>query len=160
MDKETDKFSLKRDLGFFSALSTVMGLVIGGGVFFKISSVTAATGSPSLTIFVWILAGFITINAGLTIAELAAALPVAGGIYKYIEYIYGKVPAFLLAWHSPSSTILPVFQHYRSSLRPKSSTSAIFQLIGRFLLPLPWQSSYLRSIYLVPRLVELFSRFL
>ncbi|HIY92219.1 APC family permease [Companilactobacillus sp. HBUAS56275] len=98
MNKETDKFSLKRDLGFFSALSTVMGLVIGGGVFFKISSVTAATGSPSLTIFVWLLAGFITINAGLTIAELASAIPVAGGIYKYIEYIYGKVPAFLLAW--------------------------------------------------------------
>jgi len=98
MNEETDKFSLKRDLGFFPALSTVMGLVIGGGVFFKISSVTAATGSPSLTILVWILAGFITINAGLTIAELASALPIAGGIYKYIEYIYGKVPAFLLAW--------------------------------------------------------------
>ena len=96
MEKETDK--LKRELGFFPALSTVMGLVIGGGVFFKISSVTAATGSASLTIFVWLLAGFITINAGLTIAELAAALPVAGGIYKYIEYIYGKVPAFMLAW--------------------------------------------------------------
>lgn len=98
MNEEKDKFSLKRDLGFFPALSTVMGLVIGGGVFFKISSVTAATGSASLTITVWLLAGFITINAGLTIAELASALPVAGGIYKYIEYIYGKVPAFLLAW--------------------------------------------------------------
>ncbi|CAJ1181735.1 amino acid permease family protein [Companilactobacillus paralimentarius DSM 13238 = JCM 10415] len=98
MNEKTDKFSLKRDLGFFPALSTVMGLVIGGGVFFKISSVTAATGSASLTIFVWLLAGFITINAGLTVAELASAIPVAGGIYKYIEYIYGKVPAFLLAW--------------------------------------------------------------
>lgn len=98
MKEESDKFSLKRDLGFFPALSTVMGLVIGGGVFFKISSVTAATGSANLTLLVWLLAGFITINAGLTIAELAAALPVAGGIYKYIEYIYGKVPAFLLAW--------------------------------------------------------------
>ncbi|GEO58820.1 APC family permease [Companilactobacillus bobalius] len=98
MNEETDNFSLKRDLGFFPALSTVMGLVIGGGVFFKISSVTAATGSASLTIFVWLLAGFITINAGLTVAELASAIPVAGGIYKYIEYIYGKVPAFLLAW--------------------------------------------------------------
>ena len=93
-----EKSELKRELGFFPALSTVMGLVIGGGVFFKISSVTAATGSASLTIFVWLLAGFITINAGLTIAELAAALPVAGGIYKYIEYIYGKTPGFLLAW--------------------------------------------------------------
>ncbi|AKP68100.1 APC family permease [Companilactobacillus ginsenosidimutans] len=98
MKEESEKFSLKRDLGLFPALSTVIGLVIGGGVFFKISSVTAATGSASLTVLVWLLAGFITINAGLTIAELAAALPVAGGIYKYIEYIYGKVPAFLLAW--------------------------------------------------------------
>ncbi|APX72140.1 amino acid permease [Companilactobacillus allii] len=96
MENEAEK--LKRELGFFPALSTVMGLVIGGGVFFKISSVTAATGSASLTIFVWLLSGFITINAGLSIAELAAALPIAGGIYKYIEYIYGKIPAFLLAW--------------------------------------------------------------
>ncbi|WP_300562549.1 amino acid permease [Companilactobacillus sp.] len=98
MKEESVDSDLKRELGFFPALSTVMGLVIGGGVFFKISSVTAATGSASLTILVWLLAGFITINAGLTIAELATALPVAGGIYKYIEYIYGKVPAFLLAW--------------------------------------------------------------
>lgn len=98
MKAESEESNLKRDLGFFPALSTVMGLVIGGGVFFKISSVTAATGSASLTIIVWLLAGFITINAGLTIAELAAALPVSGGIFKYIEYIYGKVPAFLLAW--------------------------------------------------------------
>lgn len=98
MKEEIEQSNLKRELGLFPALSTVMGLVIGGGVFFKISSVTAATGSASLTILVWLLAGFITINAGLTIAELAAALPVAGGIYKYVEYIYGKVPAFLLAW--------------------------------------------------------------
>lgn len=98
MNDETNNNSLKRELGFLPALSTVMSLVIGGGVFFKISSVTAATGSASLTILVWLLAGFITINAGLSVAELAAALPIAGGIYKYIEYIYGKVPAFLLAW--------------------------------------------------------------
>ncbi|KRK79179.1 amino acid permease family protein [Companilactobacillus nodensis DSM 19682 = JCM 14932 = NBRC 107160] len=131
MDKETDKFSLKRDLGFFSALSTVMGLVIGGGVFFKISSVTAATGSPSLTIFVWILAGFITINAGLTIAELAAALPVAGGIYKYIEYIYGKVPAFLLAW---AQSVI----YYPAGI---SALSIIFatQVINLCNLPADWQ---------------------
>ncbi|WP_099974353.1 APC family permease [Lactobacillus terrae] len=95
---ENNQKFLKKELGFFHALSTVMGLVIGGGVFFKISSVTEATGSASLTVFVWILAGFITINAGLTVAELATALPIAGGIFKYIEHIYGKVPAFLLGW--------------------------------------------------------------
>ncbi|MQS45954.1 APC family permease [Companilactobacillus mishanensis] len=98
MEEGENQENLKRTLGFFPALSTVMGLVIGGGVFFKISSVTQATGSASLTIWVWVLAGFVTIMAGLTVAELAAALPVAGGIFKYIEHIYGKIPAFLLAW--------------------------------------------------------------
>lgn len=131
MNDETDKFSLKRDLGFFPALSTVMGLVIGGGVFFKISSVTTATGSSSLTILVWLLAGFITINAGLTVAELASALPVAGGIYKYIEYIYGKVPAFLLAW---AQSVI----YYPAGI---SALSIIFatQVMNLLNLPSSWQ---------------------
>ena len=131
MNDETDKFSLKRDLGFFPALSTVMGLVIGGGVFFKISSVTTATGSSSLTILVWLLAGFITINAGLTVAELASALPVAGGIYKYIEYIYGKVPAFLLAW---AQSVI----YYPAGI---SALSIIFatQVMNLLNLPSNWQ---------------------
>src|SRR5699024_10421858 len=131
MNDETDKFSLKRDLGFFPALSTVMGLVIGGGVFFKISSVTTATGSSSLTILVWLLAGFITINAGLTVAELASALPVAGGIYKYIEYIYGKVPAFLLAW---AQSVI----YYPAGI---SALSIIFatQVMNLLNLPSTWQ---------------------
>ncbi|MFC6175352.1 APC family permease [Companilactobacillus huachuanensis] len=131
MSNEKDKFSLKRDLGFFPALSTVMGLVIGGGVFFKISSVTATTGSASLTIFVWLLAGFITINAGLTVAELASALPVAGGIYKYIEYIYGKVPAFLLAW---AQSVI----YYPAGI---SALSIIFatQVLNLCNLPKVWQ---------------------
>lgn len=89
---------LKRDIGFFAALSTVMGTVIGGGVFFKVSSVTQQTQSANLTLFVWLLGGFLTICAGLTAAELAAAIPETGGAIKYIEYTYGRFPAFLLGW--------------------------------------------------------------
>ncbi|RIP14642.1 amino acid permease, partial [Staphylococcus gallinarum] len=39
---------LKRNLGFFSAISIVMGTVIGAGVFFKVSSVAEVTGSTSM----------------------------------------------------------------------------------------------------------------
>ncbi|MBO0432710.1 amino acid permease [Enterococcus sp. DIV0660C] len=89
---------LKREINLFGALATVMGTVIGAGVFFKTASVTASTQSSSLTLFVWLLGGFLTICAGLTVAELATAIPETGGAVKYIEAAYGKLPSFLLGW--------------------------------------------------------------
>lgn len=89
---------MKRQISFTQALATVVGTTIGGGVFFKISAITAHTQSPSLTILVWIFAGIISIASGLTVSEIAAALPVTGGSIKYIEYTYGKVWGFLFGW--------------------------------------------------------------
>ena len=80
------KHILKRQISFGQALATVVGTVIGGGVFFKIGSISHETGTPSLTLFVWILAGIVSIASGLTVSEIAAALPVTGGSIKYIEY--------------------------------------------------------------------------
>ncbi|OQO71370.1 amino acid permease [Enterococcus villorum] len=92
------KSELKRTMGFFTALSTVMGTVIGAGVFFKAASVAEVTGSVSLHMFSWFLGGVISVCAGLTGAELAAAIPETGGMVKYIERTYGKTAAFLLGW--------------------------------------------------------------
>lgn len=89
---------LKRDISLFGAFSTVMGTVIGAGVFFKTASVVSFAQSPSLTIFAWIVGGILTVCAGLTSAELATAIPKTGGAVKYIEYTYGKLPGFLLGW--------------------------------------------------------------
>ncbi|MEJ6348736.1 amino acid permease [Holzapfeliella sp. He02] len=90
--------NLKKTMNFSQALSTVMGIVIGAGVFFKISSVASSTQSASLTVFVWVLAGLLSIASGLTVSELATALPVTGGPTKYIEYTYGKPAGFLFGW--------------------------------------------------------------
>ncbi|MBF8808461.1 MAG: amino acid permease [Enterococcus lacertideformus] len=92
------KGKLKREINLFGALATVMGTVIGAGVFFKTAAVTANTQSASLTLFAWLLGGFLTICAGLTVAELATAIPETGGAVKYIEAAYGKLPSFLLGW--------------------------------------------------------------
>lgn len=89
---------LKKNIGFFAALSLVMGSVIGAGVFFKVSSVTEMTGSTSMAIFVWFIGGIMTICAGLTGAELAAAIPETGGLMKYIKYTYGDFWGFLSGW--------------------------------------------------------------
>lgn len=89
---------LKKEIHFTGALSTVMGTVIGAGVFFKTAAVAQHTLSGGLMLFSWLLAGLLTICAGLTVAELATAFPKTGGPVKYIEYVYGKLPAFLLGW--------------------------------------------------------------
>lgn len=98
MTKNNDQPQLKRSLGFFTALSTVMGTVIGAGVFFKTASVAQVTGNPSLHLAVWLISGLITLCGGLTVAELAAAIPETGGMMAYIERTYGKFFGFLLGW--------------------------------------------------------------
>lgn len=96
MQQEND--GLKKEVGTFTALATVMGTVIGGGVFFKVASVVSATQSAGITLIAWVLGGLLTICAGLTSAELAAALPLTGGAVKYLDYTYGKLPAYLFGW--------------------------------------------------------------
>ncbi|MGL4911188.1 MAG: APC family permease [Romboutsia sp.] len=90
---------LQKNLGMTAALSTVVGMVIGGGVFFKPQAVYSATGgAPGLGILAWVVAGIITITAGLTAAEVSAAIPKTGGMMIYIEEIYGKKLGYLTGW--------------------------------------------------------------
>ena len=90
---------LQKNLGIAAALSTVVGMVIGGGVFFKPQAVYTLTGgAPCLVILAWIIAGIMTITAGLTAAEVSAAIPKTGGMMVYIEEIYGKKLGFLTGW--------------------------------------------------------------
>lgn len=98
MADKANSGGMKKSIGFFAALSTVMGTVIGTGVFFKAAAVTDSTGTISLALLVWFLGGVITICAGLTGAELAAAWPETGGLTKYIEHSYGGFWGFLAGW--------------------------------------------------------------
>uniref|UniRef100_UPI002FCD80BB amino acid permease n=1 Tax=Clostridioides difficile TaxID=1496 RepID=UPI002FCD80BB len=86
---------LKKTLGVSAALSTVVGSVIGAGVFFKPQAVYTLTGgAPGLGILAWLIAGIITITAGLTAAEVSVAIPKTGGMMVYIKEIYGEKLGF------------------------------------------------------------------
>ena len=90
---------LKKSLGLAAAFSTVVGVVIGSGVFFKPQAIyTATNGAPGLGILAWILGGLITIAGGLTATEVSAEIPKTGGMMIYIEEIYGKRYGFLTGW--------------------------------------------------------------
>ncbi len=88
----------KKNLGLFDAIAIVIGMVIGSGIFFKPAIVFKNAGSPMLGILAWLVGGLITIASGLTVAEIAAAIPKTGGIFVYIKELYGEKFAFLLGW--------------------------------------------------------------
>ncbi|RAL24401.1 APC family permease [Thermoflavimicrobium daqui] len=94
--KEKD---LKKDLGFWSALSIVVGVVIGSGVFVKPGTVLSYVGGDTnLALLAWLFGGILTLAAGLTIAELSAHFPKTGGLYVYLEEVYGRFWGYLSGW--------------------------------------------------------------
>jgi len=90
--------SLQRVLGLWSAVSIVIGTVIGSGVFLVPSTMIAKVGSVKILFAVWVVAGLLSLFGALTYAELAAALPEAGGEYVYLSAAYGPFWGFLYGW--------------------------------------------------------------
>lgn len=90
--------SLFPALGLFSTVMLVIGGVIGSGIFRKPGVMAAQLGSPEVLLFVWVLAGVITLFGALTNAEIASLIPETGGQYVYFERMYGPFFAFLYGW--------------------------------------------------------------
>ena len=80
----------KNKIGLTVALSIVVGTIIGSGVFMKPGSVLDYSGSSNMAILAWIIGGLLTLASGLTVAEIGAQIPKNGGLYTYLEEIYGS----------------------------------------------------------------------
>ncbi|TGE75883.1 APC family permease [Weissella confusa] len=89
---------LKRSMGVWTGISIVIGTVIGSGIFFKQGQVLETAGSTTGALWAWIAGGVVTLAAGLTISEIGAHIPQTGGIYTYMEKLYGKFWGFLTGW--------------------------------------------------------------
>ncbi len=98
MEGSAAKATLKRALGLWSAVSIVIGTVIGSGVFLVPSTMIAKLGSVKMLFVVWVVAGLLSLFGALTYAELAAAMPEAGGEYVYLRAAYGPFWGFLYGW--------------------------------------------------------------
>jgi APA family basic amino acid/polyamine antiporter len=90
--------SLIPALGLFSTIMLVIGGVIGSGIFRKPGVMASQLGSPEWIMFVWILAGVMTLFGALSNAEIASMIPETGGQYVYFERMYGPFVAFLYGW--------------------------------------------------------------
>jgi APA family basic amino acid/polyamine antiporter len=98
MKKSPPRTELRSDLGAWSAMSIVVGTVIGSGIFLVPRAMIQRVGTPGMVFAVWILGGLLSLAGALTYSELAAALPEAGGEYNYLREAYGPLWGFLYSW--------------------------------------------------------------
>jgi APA family basic amino acid/polyamine antiporter len=92
------QIELKRDLGLWSAVAIVIGTVIGSGIFLVPTRMIQRVGSPEMVFAVWVFGGFLSLAGALTYAELASAMPEAGGEYVYLGEAYGPLWGYIYGW--------------------------------------------------------------
>jgi basic amino acid/polyamine antiporter, APA family len=87
-----------RGLGFWAAISVVIGSMIGQAVFLVASDMSREVGSMWKVLVAWTAGGVIVLFGALCYAELGAAMPEAGGDYVYLGRGIGPLWAFLYGW--------------------------------------------------------------
>ena len=94
--------SLNRVLSLTDATMINAGGIIGSGIFMVPATVALYTQSSSLFFLVWILGGLVSLFGALSVAELGAAMPRAGGQYVYLNEAYGPIWGYLYGWSAIS----------------------------------------------------------
>ena len=89
---------LVRELRLPDVVAIVVGVVIGSGIFLVPSDIARSLASPAHALLVWIVGGLLTLFGALSLAELAAMAPGAGGFYTILRAAYGDRAGFLYTW--------------------------------------------------------------
>jgi basic amino acid/polyamine antiporter, APA family len=130
---------LAKGLGLIDASMIVAGSMIGSGIFIVSAGIARQVGSPILLLMVWLVTGLMTIMAALCYAELAAAMPLAGGEYVFLRESLGRMWGFLYGWATllviQTATIAAVaiaFANFTGLLVPWFSSSSWIWKLGDF----------------------------
>ena len=95
LEQVKEKYGLVRSLGLLQATALNMTNMVGVGPFITIPLIIASMGGPQCMLG-WLLGSLLALCDGLVWAELAAALPGAGGTYLYLREAFKKSPLGLL----------------------------------------------------------------
>jgi APA family basic amino acid/polyamine antiporter len=94
-ETETGERALKAELGLFAAIALVINATIGTGIFRTPAAVAQHAGSLPAALAVWGAGAAIALAGALSVAELSASLPRAGGIYEPLRRAFGSRVAFV-----------------------------------------------------------------
>jgi len=98
MAEPESKSGMARRLGVLDASSIVIGSMIGSGIFIAPSLMAGFIQTPGLLVLLWVTGGILTVCAALSMGELAAAFPRAGGQYVFLKEAYSPLWGFLFGW--------------------------------------------------------------
>jgi basic amino acid/polyamine antiporter, APA family len=85
-------------LGLWDAVSIIVGIVVGTGIFRSTGGVFHSAGGPWGAMGLWLVGGALTLCGALCYAELATTYPRDGGDYEYLSRAFGPWCGFLFAW--------------------------------------------------------------
>ncbi|HEX5709059.1 MAG TPA: APC family permease [Pyrinomonadaceae bacterium] len=115
---------LLRILGVSFGVAVIIGGTIGSGILRGPGEVAALLGRPWLIIAVWAAVGVYALLGANYLAELATALPKAGGPYVYAQRAYGDFGGFVVGYsdwivNTASLAYVPIaFGEYAVALVP------------------------------------------
>ena len=102
-NKRFDK-SLDKSLGRTTLTLIVIGSIIGSGWLFGPFEVAKMAGP--IGFFAWLIGGVMLFFVALVFAELAALMPVSGGIVRFSQNSHGFITSFTIAWVSYLASVL------------------------------------------------------
>lgn len=108
-------------MGPWPAMALVAGSMLGIGIFIAPGEVAAQLDHPGTFLAMWLLGGLSALAGALSIAELGAMMPRAGGDYPYLRLAYGPGFAFAAGW-------LQLLAIFPGSLATMAHGTAHFQL--------------------------------
>lgn len=90
---------LKRNYGLFTAVTMIIGIVIGSGIFFKSDDVLGYTGGNVLLgVCVFCIAAIAIIFGSLAVSQLATRTDKPGGLVTYTEEFVGLRTSSAFGW--------------------------------------------------------------
>jgi APA family basic amino acid/polyamine antiporter len=85
----------RREVGFWTATSLVIGSMIGSGVFLLPAALAAFGG---ISMLAWVITAAGSVMLALVFAHLSKRNPASGGVYAYTRDGFGDFAGFLVAW--------------------------------------------------------------
>ena len=89
---------VKPQLGLWDAVSIIIGIVIGAGIYETAPLILINVSTPWMGLVVWGLGGVLSLIGALCYAELATTYPRLGGDYVYLTRAFGSWVGFLFGW--------------------------------------------------------------
>lgn len=85
--------------GFFTALSMVVGIVIGSGIFKSGGDIwIKAGGNTMIAILAWVLGGLIIIASTYSFSFIALRETKSSGLIDYVESAYGLKAGYMVGF--------------------------------------------------------------